>query len=398
MSVRAFEQLSALPPQRLPSVAANASAIGIHRLLCICFVFPFPTTPIRFGDATANTTDSQIYQHVVAMISLVGHHFRQRFGMQMFPGLKILRHSVQIQLGLQQRPRQRFGVAFIGTRQGHGNDRLRVHVHRVLHLVRQMSATILHLGNAGIRIVRMFPVLIGAFLWALLVDPGQILSRRRSDARGFGQLREKLVVTLARVPAHDAAHGGIGIQHRGVDAQRLPLQQFRFGQHLQHPVEDLLMRLVIHQPARARHTRMIGRALVQLVAEEVPQRQRIGHPPGDLAFWWESHEQWELLWKPLDRHSREGLFLRGLIQASATLLKVHAGNERGVSQLFRRSRSNLMAAAGDGHHPYMGLEVQPFVANLQRFIETTAAGGAHDNSVIADPPVIKLSRPDGGTS
>ena len=29
---------------------------------------------------------------------------------------------------------------------------------------------------------------------------------------------------------------------------------------------------------------MIGRALVQLVAEEVPQRQRIGHPPGDLAL------------------------------------------------------------------------------------------------------------------
>ena len=115
----------------------------------------------------------------------------------------------------------------------------------------------------------------------------------------------------------------------------------------------------------------------------------------NYAFWWESHEQWELLWKPLDRDSREGLFLRGLIQASATLLKVHAGNARGVSQLFRRSRSNLMAAAGDGHHPYMGLEVQPFVANLQRFIETTAAGSAHD---IADLPVIKLARPDGRSS
>ena len=40
----------------------------------------------------------------------------------------------------------------------------------------------------------------------------------------------------------------------------------------------------VNQPARARHRRMIGRSLVELVAEECPQRQRIGDAPGDLTL------------------------------------------------------------------------------------------------------------------
>ena len=139
MSIRAFEQLAALTPQRLSAVAANASTIGIHRLLCLRFVLPISTPAIRFGDVAANGTGFEIDQHLVAVIPLVGHHFRQRFGMQMFAGLGILRHGLQIRLGSRQRPWQRFRIALIGTRQSHGDDRLGVHVHRGLTGVKHLS-------------------------------------------------------------------------------------------------------------------------------------------------------------------------------------------------------------------------------------------------------------------
>jgi hypothetical protein len=48
---------------------------------------------------------------------------------------------------------------------------------------------------------------------------------------------------------------------------------FEVGDELQHPVEDLLVRLDVDQPPRARDRRVVGRRVAGAVAEEFPQRQ-----------------------------------------------------------------------------------------------------------------------------
>jgi len=109
------------------------------------------------------------------------------------------------------------------------------------------------------------------------------------------------------------------------------------------------------------------------------------------GYVWESHEQWELLWRGAGRQSRPALFLRGLIQVSATRLKLNQGNERGVSQLFGRSYSNLMAAVDGSGQPYMGVSIEAFVASLQEFIE--AAPSRRATSVVVEAPTIQLVLP-----
>src|SRR5579871_3913240 len=53
-----------------------------------------------------------------------------------------------------------------------GRHRPGLHIHRVLGLVSQMRATILHLGDARVRIVRMRPVFIGSLLGPLAIQFG----------------------------------------------------------------------------------------------------------------------------------------------------------------------------------------------------------------------------------
>ena len=60
--------------------------------------------------------------------------------------------------------RQRRGVPFVGVSQTHGDDGLRFQVDRVLGFVRQVRATILHLRDLGVRVMRVLPVVIGDLL------------------------------------------------------------------------------------------------------------------------------------------------------------------------------------------------------------------------------------------
>ena len=102
-------------------------------------------------------------------------------------------------------------------------------------LVSQMRASVFHLGYAGLPIMGMLPVLVGRLVRPLLVEPGQLLLRRRFNPFGPGQPFQVLAVALARVPAHDAAHRGVGLQRRGVDGHGLALEDVRL---LQQPLFD----------------------------------------------------------------------------------------------------------------------------------------------------------------
>ena len=204
--------------------------------------------------------------------------------MQMLLGFRILRHGLQIQIALDQRPRQRRRVPLVGAGHLDRHQGLGVQIDRVFGLVRQVGPPVLHLGDAGLRVVRMLPVLVGAFARPLLVEPSQILARRRLDPFGLGQALQVLAVALPGVPPHHVAQGGVGLQGRGVHRQGLALEQPFLGQHAQHPVEHLLVDLLRQALADARQARVIRRGLAQGVAQKPPQGERVGDPPGDAPL------------------------------------------------------------------------------------------------------------------
>src|SRR5215469_14288811 len=59
------------------------------------------------------------------------------------------------------------------------------------------------------------------------------------------------------------------------------------------------------------------------------------------AFWWEAHEAWEGLWSHAEGTQR--LFLQGLIQLAAALLKHRLQSARGCIRLAGGARDKLVA-------------------------------------------------------
>ena len=107
--------------------------------------------------------------------------------------------------------------------------------------------------------------------------------RQHRHARCLRQTGQERRVVLARVPTHDAPHCRVRLQRRRVDAQRLPRNQLRLRQLLQHPPEDRLMRLDRQQTSRARDCRMVQRRRRRRQAQEHPHAQRIGRAPRDAC-------------------------------------------------------------------------------------------------------------------
>ena len=114
----------------------------------------------------------------------------------------------------------------------------------MLGLVRHKGATVLHLRDAHIRVMGVLPVLVRAFVPRMLLELGQVLSRRCFDPFGLGRSFQILVVAFTALPRHDAAQSGVRLQSRGIDRHGLPLEQAFLGQHLQHPGEDLLPKMI----------------------------------------------------------------------------------------------------------------------------------------------------------
>ena len=133
----------------------------------------------------------------------------------------------------------------------------------MLGLVREMRPAVLHLGNLGVGIVRMGPVVIRAFLLPLPIDARQIGARRRPDAGGLGERRHKLLIAFAAVASDDAPQCGVRFQRRGVHADRLAFDQAGRAQTLQDPREDGPMRFERNEPSRPRNRRVVRRCLIQ---------------------------------------------------------------------------------------------------------------------------------------
>ncbi len=82
----------------------------------------------------------------------------------------------------------------------------------------------------------------------------------------------------------------------------------------------------------------------------------------NFSYWWEAHEAWEGLW-----HQAEGtyrLFLQGLIQVSASLIKYHMRMLRPLRTLSIAGRDKLrevVVTCGDRKESYMGINLPVFL-------------------------------------
>lgn len=83
-------------------------------------------------------------------------------------------------------------------------------------------------------------------------------------------------------------------------------------------------------------------------------------------FYWEAHEAWESVWHTCDKSGTQGLFVQGLIQISAALLRWHMGTERGARKLYREGRAKLGRAAGESPAGYMGIALAEWIVELDR--------------------------------
>lgn len=90
------------------------------------------------------------------------------------------------------------------------------------------------------------------------------------------------------------------------------------------------------------------------------------------SYWWEAHEAWEAVWNtaPKSSHSSYALFMQGLIQVAAALIKSHMRVLPGVQKLSITGRNKLRYVLGSDHdvsEVYMGLDLVEFLNRLDRF-------------------------------
>ena len=97
------------------------------------------------------------------------------------------------------------------------------------------------------------------------------------------------------------------------------------------------------------------------------------------GYWWEAHEAWERLWALAAKESLEQVFLQGLIQTAAALLKARAGNARGAGKLWGKARPKLerVCAAAPS---YMGLALADFVYSTTQYI---VSGSGHSRIYVS---------------
>jgi hypothetical protein len=83
-------------------------------------------------------------------------------------------------------------------------------------------------------------------------------------------------------------------------------------------------------------------------------------------YFWEAHETWERLWSVKPRHTRPAVFLQGLIQGSAAMLKIHLRSVDGAARLSRQGLDKLARSAQSGRH-LMGLDLDHARGELERY-------------------------------
>ncbi|MCE9625455.1 MAG: DUF309 domain-containing protein [Deltaproteobacteria bacterium] len=89
------------------------------------------------------------------------------------------------------------------------------------------------------------------------------------------------------------------------------------------------------------------------------------------GYWWEAHEAWETIWLTTPKTDLEGQYLQGLIQFSASLLKLFSGSEKGFQNLLRESQKRfhfcLKEMSERKMRHFMGLDLENWIKNIETF-------------------------------
>ena len=93
----------------------------------------------------------------------------------------------------------------------------------------------------------------------------------------------------------------------------------------------------------------------------------------NFCYFWEAHEAWEGIWKASRPDDPAHVFLRGLIQVSAALLKRELGHPQGMLSLSSKGLGRLREAAQ--HDPaFCGLDLPDWTRRLSRIFSADDIG------------------------
>jgi len=111
----------------------------------------------------------------------------------------------------------------------------------------------------------------------------------------------------------------------------------------------------------------------------------------NYAFWWESHEAFESLWKRLDKDELTSNFLQGLIKTSAAFLKWHLKKQRGLETLYTGGIGHLQKVLNKSTE-YMGLNLMNHIAKVSIHFREVIAQPHQWPDPLIDYPFIVLER------
>ena len=98
------------------------------------------------------------------------------------------------------------------------------------------------------------------------------------------------------------------------------------------------------------------------------------------GYWWEAHEALEPFWRAADRNARDGLFLQGLIQVAAALLR----HSMGTVEAARAKAEDGCAKMRRAPELFLGIDVPTFVEDVRQFVASEREAS----------PIIHLTMPD----
>lgn len=83
----------------------------------------------------------------------------------------------------------------------------------------------------------------------------------------------------------------------------------------------------------------------------------------NFGYWWEAHEVLEGVWMQSGRKTELALFIQGIIQISAALLKDSQGNGRGAILLSTKGLAKLKRQSAF----FLGVEVDRFIKDIESY-------------------------------
>ena len=118
------------------------------------------------------------------------------------------------------------------------------------------------------------------------------------------------------------------------------------------------------------------------------------------GYWWEAHEAWENVWMTTQKTDLEGMYLQGLIQFAAALLKLYVGSKRGFDSLWRESQKKLKTCAQNltesKKRQFMGIDLQAWLERAEVFsssLQVAEGEGADALSYESFPSLILEDKP-----